>query len=204
MELYVTNPHARQVKSDPALQELSETLRGLDLGLPRPDAAEFRNLNGCYMKLQNFKAIDPAYPGKGLRRGVTKRMEGLWARFAEDTEALREAASTIRADKGQVLRSQDIAADPEDEAVLEGKVLYLIHRIRERRRGPEKKKRVLSETGRLECEVCGFDFRRTYGSTGGFRGVPSQAAAQCGRAANPPFRPGHRLFKLPSHASSRP
>src|SRR5881227_3676793 len=50
----------------------------------------------------------------------------------------------------------------------EGRVRYRRHRIRER--SPVlrqmKKEQVLTETGRLACEVCGFDYAARYGSLG--------------------------------------
>ena len=53
-------------------------------------------------------------------------------------------------------------------AVTEGREKLLIHI--ERERNPkiikQKKKRILSETGKLSCEVCKFDFVSLYGELG--------------------------------------
>jgi len=51
---------------------------------------------------------------------------------------------------------------------LEGKVLLKIHRSKERNRKAvsAKKKLVLFSTGKLACEVCGFDFFEIYGDLG--------------------------------------
>ncbi len=51
---------------------------------------------------------------------------------------------------------------------VEGEVLTRLHLIRERSTDAvrRKKERVLSETGRLACEACGFDFSEVYGPLG--------------------------------------
>jgi 5-methylcytosine-specific restriction protein A len=58
-------------------------------------------------------------------------------------------------------------ADDDDE-FPEGKELTELHKRKER--NPKvvlrKKKKVLQERGKLECEVCGFDFVKIYGQLG--------------------------------------
>ncbi len=61
-------------------------------------------------------------------------------------------------------------SDVDDDGFVshEGKLLTRIHRFRERDRKIVKKKKdkVLKETGRLQCEGCGFDYKETYGQHG--------------------------------------
>jgi 5-methylcytosine-specific restriction protein A len=56
----------------------------------------------------------------------------------------------------------------EDEEASEGRVLTRVHRLRERNQSivKKKKKSVLEKTGRLECEVCSFDFFQEFGNLG--------------------------------------
>ncbi|MEX0712093.1 MAG: HNH endonuclease [Pirellulales bacterium] len=56
----------------------------------------------------------------------------------------------------------------DDISVAEGHELLRLHRSRERNRGlvARKKRRVLTQMGRLECEACGFDFAAVYGELG--------------------------------------
>jgi len=63
---------------------------------------------------------------------------------------------------------KDIADD--DEVFPEGKKLTELHKRKERNSKAvrKKKKKVLQESGKLECEVCGFDFVRTYGEELGY------------------------------------
>ena len=51
---------------DQRVIELSELLNRLPLHPLRPDALRFRNPNGAALKLANFAALDPGYPGVGL------------------------------------------------------------------------------------------------------------------------------------------
>jgi 5-methylcytosine-specific restriction protein A len=56
----------------------------------------------------------------------------------------------------------------EQEAAKEGRILVLRHLRRERSSSlrAEKIKKVLVRCGRLECEVCNFDFEKVYGDRG--------------------------------------
>lgn len=45
---------------------LSELLNRLPIFNHKPDQQTFRNPNGVTLKLSNFKALDPNYPGKGM------------------------------------------------------------------------------------------------------------------------------------------
>jgi hypothetical protein len=46
--------------------ELSRVLNSLPIHTVRPDLERFRNPNGVALKLANFAALDPAYPGRGI------------------------------------------------------------------------------------------------------------------------------------------
>ncbi len=52
--------------------------------------------------------------------------------------------------------------------VTEGRTIFKLHRTRERDSKIIKRKKedVLTKTGKLECEACGFDFKKTYGDLG--------------------------------------
>jgi hypothetical protein len=64
--------------------------------------------------------------------------------------------------------SEGNAPTTDDVSVAEGRALLRLHCARERNRGlvSRKKRVVLAETGRLACEVCGFDFFEVYGPIG--------------------------------------
>lgn len=52
--------------------------------------------------------------------------------------------------------------------VKEGKTIYRVHKFKERNQSINKRKKdnYYRKTGKLDCEVCGFDFYKTYGELG--------------------------------------
>jgi hypothetical protein len=62
----------------------------------------------------------------------------------------------------------EVANDDDESAFPEGKEKYALHRSRERDSALTRKvkQKRLSETGKLECEVCSFDFIDSYGQLG--------------------------------------
>lgn len=150
------------------ISELSDFLNRLQskTGGDLPD--KFRNINGVYMKLMNFRRFDPDYEGKGLERG-NKDEEVVWNLYSSKPDKLRKISDTIRSfvSSDTPLPQKEVISDDEEEGE-EGQVLTRIHRYRERNTKlvKRKKERVLKEKGTLSCEVCGFDFKRVYGDHG--------------------------------------
>jgi 5-methylcytosine-specific restriction protein A len=133
--------------------------------------AKFRNANGVYMKIMNFRRFDPRYlaQGKtGLQRGG--KLEGeIWNDFADEPDKLSQASKAIRL--AITTGSIPLASEEEDEEFAEaeeGRILTRVHRARERSRGLVEKKKAaaLKANGLLKCEACSFDFEATYGSRG--------------------------------------
>ena len=56
---------------------------------------DYRNVNGVFMKLMNFKALDPEYLGKGLASASRKDKE-VFEAYGNDDTSLAEAAFAIR------------------------------------------------------------------------------------------------------------
>jgi 5-methylcytosine-specific restriction protein A len=165
LDLYHRVPRARIDKRDPAISELSETLRALPLHASPADPARFRNSNSVYLKLQNFKTVDPSYLGVGMTAGAGPRERAVWARFAGNAAALATTAGAIRHAARQ-LDADTGGSSAEDDGVIEGRLLMRLHRVRERRRSAEKKRAVLKAAGSLACEACDFDFATVYGELG--------------------------------------
>jgi hypothetical protein len=86
---------------------------------------------------------------------VADRMEALWFRHVE---GLRGGALAGPGEHDLV----------EETEFPEGRVLYRMHRFRERnsRLTERAKAAALRRDGRLACQVCGFDFYATYGDVG--------------------------------------
>jgi 5-methylcytosine-specific restriction enzyme A len=167
---YAGNPPP---KGSPEIEELSETLNrlGRDLGIATPD--RFRNVNGVYMKLMNFRRLDPSFTESG-KTGLThggREEDAVWNEFASDPQRCHAVAEVIRqalADSQEQGTITAHVAEPETAEAEEGRVITAMHRARERNQAliKGKKQGVLEKLGRLACEACGFDFRDRYGERG--------------------------------------
>jgi 5-methylcytosine-specific restriction protein A len=151
--------------TDSRVVELSGLLHRLPIHDSRPDAPRFRNPNGVAMKLGNFAALDPTYPGVGLRSGGHRDRE-VWERFSEDRLALKRLARALR----DGVESGDLPDSPEDgeDAAREGRIAYRRHRQRERNRSltRRKKQQAIALHGHLCCEACGLVPSSVYRASG--------------------------------------
>lgn len=164
LDLYLRRGHLHPPSEE--VKELSRLLNELPLQPNRPDASRFRNPNGVAMKLANFAALDPSYDGVGLRAGGRGDAE-VWDEFATRPEQVRQLAEQIR--RGHKQTAAEAIDSEEDEAAFpEGRIIYRLHRSRERNRDLVKRRKAqaLKKTGTLCCEVCGFDFSKVYGELG--------------------------------------
>jgi 5-methylcytosine-specific restriction protein A len=168
LDLYFRHPPATLSQQHPEVVALSELLNALPIHPHRPDEARFRNPNNVYMKLCNFLRLDPSYQGFGLQRGG-RLEEHVWQEYADHRDLLASLAEAIRRGHQAAEAQQPGGGQDEDEdGFPEGRVLYRLHRARERNRGLVKqvKDRTLRLHGRLACVACTFDFAVKYGQHG--------------------------------------
>jgi len=172
LDFYLQHRPQPPGKTSKEIQELSETLNKLAVSLGMSTGGTFRNTNGVYMKLMNFRRFDEKFTSEGkvgLTRGG-KDEEVVWKEFATNPTRCHEVAaaislaveeSTQNSVPGQATESDVFEAD-------EGKLLTAIHTRRERNQKliQRKKADALKKLGKLECEVCGFDFEQVYGDRG--------------------------------------
>jgi 5-methylcytosine-specific restriction protein A len=129
----------------------------------------YRNPNSVSMKLQNFKALDPRYQGSGLGGGSILDQE-VFTEFQNDQANLRKQATQLKELLTSDLAIELVTSLHEDDLTgdFEGGVIYRLHRSRERsgKLAQKKRSQILAATGKLECEVCSFDFKSTYGDLG--------------------------------------
>jgi 5-methylcytosine-specific restriction enzyme A len=157
-------------KASREVVELSRLLNKVDSQITNR-SSDFRNDNGVYMKIMNFRRFDPTYisQGKrGLQRGG-KLEEEVWDHFAFEPIELSQTAKAIR--QFVMKREIQIAAQDEDNDFVEaeeGRILTRLHISRERSRAlvARKKTSALKIHGRLQCEACSFDFETQYGLRG--------------------------------------
>jgi 5-methylcytosine-specific restriction protein A len=187
---------------NPRVVELSNVLNALPIHTVRPDIERFRNPSSVALKLSNFAALDPEYPGVGMTRGGRRDAE-VWDRYRQDGIALKALAGRIRAGATEVATFPVVPEEGEDE-VEEGRLVYREHRVRERDPNLIRRKKAAART--LDCEICGFNFGAAYGELGeGFieahHAVP---LSKTGPNQNPAIGPGPRMLKLPPNGSQTP
>jgi 5-methylcytosine-specific restriction protein A len=153
---------------DPRVIELSRLLQVMPLHPPEVRDSKFRNPNGVGRKTADIATRHPDYRGKPTNGGALD-LEVL-QNFLDRPDEMRATAEAIR----QGVRSGAFVSlaptpDDEDEAEApEGRLLVRRHLARERDRKlrNEKLRRERERHGCLRCEVCGFDFEKTYGTRG--------------------------------------
>ena len=171
LDLYMTNPASPPGKGSSEVAELSALLNELGQRLGVHHQGSYRNPNGVYMKMMNFRRFDLEFitSGRvGLTRG-NKDEEVVWEEFAHDKERLTNVAAAIKAALQLPLQEHCFQNDEEGIAeAAEGRILTRLHRSRERSRKlvEQKKARAFAKHGRLQCEVCAFDFEQRYGNRG--------------------------------------
>lgn len=165
LDLYVEYEGSPPGKDSTVVKELSATLNRMESRLGRTRPSSFRNANGVYMKMMNFRRFDPEYAQAGrvgLARG-SKLDEEVWTEFARRPANLRRAALVIRAE----LDEPPLPEEP-DEGAEEGGVITALHRRRERdpKIARQRKQQAMRETGELRCEACSMTFSDRYGERG--------------------------------------
>jgi predicted HNH restriction endonuclease len=99
LDLYLRFRNAPPGKDSAEVAELSAFLGRMSRGLGLTDAETFRNANGVYMKMMNFRRFDPEYTADGrvgLVRG-NKEEEVVWNEFSGDPAALAAAVAGLHA-----------------------------------------------------------------------------------------------------------
>lgn len=176
LDFYRTHRDRLPDKASAAIAQLSDEIGAVAKALNLAGGETLRNPNGVYMKLMNLRRFDPAFlerGGAGLSRGGAGEEE-VWEYYWQRPNALEAAAQAIRealrhASPGsQALDELRGEPEPDIEEAMEGAIATRIHRSRERNRKivERKKAAALRTTGKLECEVCGFDYEARYGERG--------------------------------------
>jgi 5-methylcytosine-specific restriction protein A len=173
LDLYLRHRDKMPGKRSPEVMALSAALGKIAAKVQGSHApnADYRNANGVYMKLMNFRRLDPQYTedGKvGLTRGG-RGDEEVWREFANDPVRCSKVARAILDVATSDLADASVEDEEDDlQEAPEGRLLTRLHRLRERSAAlsKAKKKKVLAATGALKCDVCDFDFYATYGDRG--------------------------------------
>jgi len=172
LDLYFSDDRGSIDDKNKRIISLSKVLNNLPLFSHRPDETRFRNPNGVTLKLSNFLVFDPNYKGKGMSGG-SKLDKEVFEEFYQDRQKLRRIATEITKIAGDPLLRSTLSAVEEDEQtqldnVIEGQVLYKLHKVRERDSKiiASKKDQAFKLLGKLACEACIFQFENYYGDIG--------------------------------------
>lgn len=172
LDLYFSSDRGSIDKKNPNIIDLSTRLNKLPLFPERPDEDKFRNPNGVALKLSNFLSIDPNYKRKGVSRG-SKLDEEVFIEFAGRKDQLKAIATEIRkAADDEKIRNVIYTIEDDEQTlldnVMEGQILYKVHKFRERdpRIIKLKKDQAIASEGKLACEACTFVFEEFYGELG--------------------------------------
>jgi len=172
LDLYFNLKPGQIHAKNPEIIKLSDILNRLPIHIEKPDAVRFRNPNGVGLKLSNFLAVDPNYAGKGMA-AYAKLDKEVFDEFKDNKELLTKLATQIRkiSENAELTNQLNlIKSEPSEEkhTAKEGQVLYKLHKYRERNQTLIKKKKDqhYRKHSNLACELCGFDFEKTYGKVG--------------------------------------
>lgn len=154
---------------DERVQKLSDLLQRLPIHPIGVRGPRFRNRNSVARKTYDIATHHPAYEGVPTKGGAGDL--DVLRDFLEREDEMRRSAEVIRAgiDSGDLLEASETVPDIDLEVgAREGRLLERRHLARERdaRLRAKKIEKHLRTHGQLACELCGFDFRATYGPHG--------------------------------------
>lgn len=152
--------------TDPQVIELSELLRALPIYPADQRGTTFRSPASVRRKMAD---IATQHPGSTRRQTNGGRLDrDVLAAFLARPEEMHPEAEALRAGawSGEFEALPPVALD--EGGVTEGRLLERRHYVRERnpKLRAAKIDEALAQHGCVACEVCGFDFERTYGSRG--------------------------------------
>lgn len=170
LDLYMTHRSAIPGKASAEITGLSKLLIALGERTGVAMTPKFRNANGVYMKMMNFRRLDPDFTGQG-KSGLSQGADlehRVWSAYAGDLPLLKAHADLMRFAIGEHSVPLTIESHEDEYEGEEGGVLLKLHRSRERDQKLIRRKReqVMAQNGKLVCEVCTLDFGERYGPHG--------------------------------------
>lgn len=170
LDLYMTHRKAIPGKKSSEIVGLSGLLGALGKRTGVAMTPKFRNPNGVYMKMMNFRRVDPEFTSQG-KAGLTRGAgleQRVWDAYESDLPLLKAHADAIRFAIGDHRIPLTLDQHEDDYEGEEGGTLLKLHVSRERDRKLIRRKReqVKAQNGRLVCEVCSLDFGDRYGEHG--------------------------------------
>lgn len=98
LALYKQNPNSPPGKSSTEVAELSKLLHNRAIGLGLSIGESFRNANGVYMKMMNFRSLDPLFTSQG-KSGLSNNSKDeqiVWDEFEGNLDGLKLEVERIK------------------------------------------------------------------------------------------------------------
>jgi len=154
------------VPTNPKIIELSKLLRSLPIHKVNPaNDGKFRNPNGIVMILKNLRRLDTCAESGVLNHG-SKLQEKVWSYYVSKRDYLHKVAAAIRNCLPLPFEFCRVP-DLDERDFIEGSILYQYHRYIENDfERVQRLRNRASARGKLQCELCGFDFFMAYGDLG--------------------------------------
>lgn len=153
LDLYLN----RDYKDKDEIIKLVEILN--ELNFPKTDLKDFRDVDSVKLKLLNFQNLDNNINDSNILD------KNIWDFFNDKKDYLSKISNAIKKsqkDLNKIRREESF-----DAVFIEGKTLYKMHRIKEKNNKLiERKKEEAIKNNNLSCEICGFNFEKTYGKIG--------------------------------------
>ena len=169
LDFYLKHRDQIPGKSSDEIARLSGLLNRLGSQIHEVLSDDFRNPNGVYMKLMNFRGLDPSNSTQGLEH-VGNADREIWSELGSAPEKCEQLSQAIinAVDELEIQAESEPELDDADFEAEEGRVVARVHFRRERKPKivEKKKKSVMRQQGFLRCEACGFRFDVTYGDRG--------------------------------------
>ncbi|MER7492619.1 HNH endonuclease [Streptomyces pharetrae] len=153
------------------VQELSDLLRSLPIHRPEVlSLPSFRSPDSVSRKTTDFMTNHGQYAGKATRCGkpTLLMIAAFTDREAEMLQAAQALEAAIRSGELHRLAPEPDEVDETGATAIEGRLL--VRRALARERDPKLRALKIQQVRRqgcpLRCEVCAFDFARTYGDLG--------------------------------------
>jgi 5-methylcytosine-specific restriction protein A len=157
LDLYLENRRVLE-ENDPRVIAASELLNRLPLH-PQAGTPGFRTPDAVVLRMANYRSYDPSTAAKGMSN-AGQRAGQIWQRYAESPITVRDLVTSIRAiaDPTGPLLEEAGAPEPDEDVVLEGRLVYRLHRRRERHPAlrHRKLKQITNAGATPACEVCGL------------------------------------------------
>lgn len=145
----------------PAVERLSELLRSLPIHDPAVRSSTFRNKNSVARKLADIHTHKPGFAGRPTSGSRLDRE--IWLQFGDQIPEALKIADLIESEGAHLKAASD--EDALAETFPEGRILYVLHKRRERSAGLRKRKlrQFTQRHGRLFCEACRLDLKQVTG-----------------------------------------